>query len=114
MSCYHLLQYSQDLYAITVIAPILNKPNHRMTTIHPLTPEPESTSSPSLFFKFKPSNENRLLAPSPIALFRDLLLLLYEVRHRFLKDHHLQFRPPNIPTLFILVVFIPLIEVLST
>ena len=30
-----------------------HKPNHRMTTIHPLTPEPESTSSPSLSLKFK-------------------------------------------------------------
>jgi hypothetical protein len=37
-----------------------HKPNHRMTTIHFLTPEPESTLSPSLFPKFKPSNENRL------------------------------------------------------
>jgi len=51
-----------------------HKPNHRMTTIHPLTPEPESTSSPSLSLKFKPSNENRLSASPSIASFRDLLL----------------------------------------
>ncbi len=54
-----------------------HKPNHRMTTIHPLTPEPESTSSPSLSLKFKP-----ILFGSTIGMSTDRkLLLISPVRH---------------------------------